>query len=202
MNRIVRAASVLVAFVLAFSVTGAVDVRGASAVADAGQVTYRYLVGTGFTERGPVCDLGVPCPDEAVASNGDTIDMSGEGTLRLPATVSGGGSFLQKDADGNVLQVGTWTAKKLLSFESLGPGTGTPPTWEGGDARIQVRLVADQGGMQADAILEVGCVLPGNPPVNIEGVRLTVVDGLDFNQAVEPRATLFINLGAADGKDD
>jgi hypothetical protein len=201
MQRIIRSASLLVSLVLAFSVTGAIDVRGASAAA-ASHVTYRYLVGTGFTELGQVCELGIPCPDAAMASNGDTIEISGEGTLRLPHSVSGGGSFLQKDSAGTVLQVGTWTAKKLLSFESLGPGTGTPPTWEGGNALIQVRLVADEGGMKADATLEVGCVLPGNPPGTIEGVTLKVEDGLDFNQAVEPRATLFINLGAAEGKDD
>jgi hypothetical protein len=138
MQRIIHSASLLVSLVLAFSVTGAIDVRGASA-ADASHVTYRYLVGTGFTELGQVCELGIPCPDAAMASNGDTIEISGEGTLRLPHSVSGGGSFLQKDSAGTVLQVGTWTAKKLLSFESLGPGTGTPPTWEGGNALIQVR---------------------------------------------------------------
>ncbi len=98
-----------------------------------------------------------------MASKGDTIEMSGEGTLRLPHSVSGGGSFLQRDSTGNVRQVGTWTAEALLSFESLGPGMGTPPTWEGGHALIQVCLVADQGGMKADAVLEVGCELPGPP---------------------------------------
>jgi hypothetical protein len=202
MHRMIRSAPLLVALVLAFSVMGARAVRGASAANARGHPTYRYLVGAGFTEVGQVCDGEVPCPDAAMASNGDTIEMSGEGTLRLPHSVSGGGSFLQKDAAGNVRQVGTWTAEALLSFESLGPGTGTPPTWEGGHALIQVRLVADQGGMKADAVLEVGCELPGNPPVTIEGVRLTVEDGLDFNQAVEPRATLFINLGAANRKTD
>ena len=40
------------------------------------------------------------------------------------------------------------------------------------------------------------------PGIRIEGVTLKVIDGLDCNQAVQPRATLFINLGTADGKDD
>jgi len=202
MHRSFHSASLLVALVLACSVTGAIDVRGASAADGPGHTTFRYLVGAGFTELGQVCDLGIPCPDEAMASNGDTIEISGEGTLRLPLSVSGGGSFLQKDSAGNVLQVGTWIAKKLLSFESLGPGIGTPSTWEGGRALIRIRLVADEGGKEANAILEVGCELPGNPPGIIEGVTLKVVEGLDFNQAVEPRATLFINLGTADRKDD
>jgi hypothetical protein len=53
-------------------------------------------------------------------------------------------------------------------------------------------------------ILEIGCHLPGNPgaPGTIEGVRLTVLERLDFNQAIEPRATLFINLGAEEDEDD
>jgi hypothetical protein len=202
MKGIFRSVPILVALVLAFPVTVAIDVRGASAADDAGHATFRYLVGAGFTELGQVCDLGIPCPDGAMASNRDTIEISGEGTLRGPESVSGGGSFLHKNSAGHVLHVGTWTAKQLLSFESLGPGAGTPPTWEGGRALVLVRLVADEGGLEANAILEVGCELPGNPPGIIEGVRLKVVNGLNFNQAFEPRATLFINLGAAEGKDD
>jgi hypothetical protein len=198
-----RSVPLIVALVLIFSVTGVIDVRGVSANGSRGHSAFRYLVGSGFTELGQVCDLGIPCPDEAIASNGDTIELSGEGKLHLPHSVSGGGSFLHKDFAGNVQQVGTWTAKRLLSFESLGPGTGTPPTWEGGRALIRVHLVADEGGLETDAILEVGCELPGNPPGIIEGVKLKVVDGLNFNQTIEPRATLFINLGiAVDGEDD
>jgi hypothetical protein len=187
-----------------------VGVMGASADDNDIQITYRYLVGSGFTELGQVCNLGIPCPTAAMASNGDTIEIGGEGKLSIrqkdgkPRSVTGGGSFLHKDADGNVLSVGTWTAKRLLSFAPFGPGVGTPPTWEAGRAEIRVRLVDDVGGTKAAAILEVGCHLPGNPgaPGTIEGVRLNILGGLDFNQAIEPRATLFINLRAEEDEDD
>lgn len=199
--------SAISVLVLALAVAG---VMGASADNNDTNIVFRYLVGSGFTELGQVCNLGVPCPPAAIASNGHTIEMSGEGKLSIrrangkPRSVTGGGSFVHKDAAGDVLSVGTWTAKKLLRFDPFGPGIGTPPTWEAGSAKLRVRLETDSGAMQTDAVLEVGCHLPGNSgaPGTIEGVRLNVRKVLDFNQAIEPRATLFINLGAEKDEDD
>jgi hypothetical protein len=64
--------------------------------------------------------------------------------------------------------------------------------------------VDDVGGAEVNTVLEVGCHLPGNPgaPGTIEGVRLKVRGGLNFNQAIESRITLFINLGAEEEEDD
>ena len=59
---------------------GAIDVRGASAAGGPGHPTYRYLVSAGLTEFGQVYDLGIPCPDEAMASNGDTIELGHQDT--------------------------------------------------------------------------------------------------------------------------
>src|SRR5712664_411985 len=72
----------------------------------------------------------------------------------------------------------------------------------GRSAKLRVRLQPDSGAMEVDAVLEVGCHLPGNDGASgtIEGVRLDVRGVLNFNQAIQPRATLFINLGA--GKDE
>jgi hypothetical protein len=192
-----------------------VVVMNASADDNDTNIMYRYLVGAGFTEFGLLCNLNVdiPCPTAAVASNDDTIEIGGEGKLSIrqkdgkPKSITGGGSFLHKDAAGDVLRVGTWTEEKLLSFDPLGPGVGPPPTWEAGRAKIRVRLVDDVGGAEADAVLEVGCHLPGTPDTIegvrvIEGVRLKVRGGLNFNQAIEPRITLFINLGAEEDEDD
>ena len=195
----------LAVLAFALAVTG---VMSASADDNDTNIVFRYLVGSGFTELGQVCNLGVPCPPAAMASNGHTIEMSGEGKLSIlrengkPRSVTGGGSFIHKDATGQVLSVGTWTAKKLLRFDPFGPGVGTPPTWEAGSAKLRVRLETDSGAVEADAVLEVGCHLPGNDGASgtIEGVRLNVRGALNFNQAIQPRATLFINLGA--GKDE
>ena len=92
---------------------------------------------------------------------------------------------------------GTWTAIELLSFKSYGssPETvGLPPTWEAGKAIIRVHLVAD-GGMEADAILTVGCRLPEVklPGGVFEGSTLNVQDGPNFNKA-DFGSTLFLRL--------
>jgi hypothetical protein len=203
----VRLGPTLAGLVFAVAVTGAMSARAED---NDTNIVFRYLVGSGFTELGQVCNLGVPCPPAAMASNGHTIEMSGEGKLSIlrengkPRSITGGGSFIHRDAVGQVLNVGTWTAEKLLRFDPFGPGVGTPPTWEAGNANLRVRLVTDSEAMEADAVLEVGCHLPGNSgaPGTIEGVRLNVRGVLDFNQAIQPRATLFINLGAEKDEND
>ncbi len=167
--------------------------------------SYRWLAGTGMTEFGFLCNLGdPPCPDAAMASTGETIEISGEGTLSIdaedgdPEDVTGGGSFRHIDAGGGVIATGTWTAKELISFASFGPSAAPfPPTWEAGNALIEVELVSDVGGMEFDAVLRVGCILdptdPDLPAGAIEGVRLDVEDFLNFDQDLE-RSTLFIRL--------
>ena len=55
MHRSFHSASLLVALVLACSVTGAIDVRGASAADGPGHTTYRYLVGPGWLISGSIC---------------------------------------------------------------------------------------------------------------------------------------------------
>jgi hypothetical protein len=47
-----------------------------------------------------------------------------------------------------------------------------------------------------------GGIYFAEPGIRIEGVTRKVIDGLDCPMAVEPRATLFINLGTAEGKND
>ena len=58
---------------------------------------------------------------------------------------------------------------------------------------IRIHLLSE-GNWVADAILRLGCRIPGAkfPLSTIEGVRVNVQDGLNFNIAVDPRATLFI----------
>ena len=185
----VRLGLTLAVLAFALAVAGAMS---ASADDNDTNIVFRYLVGSGFSELGQVCNLGVACPPAAMASNGHTIEMSGEGKLSIlrenghPRSVTGGGSFIHKDATGRVVSVGTWTAKKLLRFDPFGPGVGTPPTWEAGSAKLRVRLETDSGAMEADAVLEVGCHLPGNSgaPGTIEGVRLNVRGALEDRKSV------------------
>ena len=162
-------------------------------------VEYRWLAGEGvvdFPETDDLlCDLGLPCPDVATASNGDTMEIAGEGTLSVhPKSVTGSGSFTHNFAGGGSAS-GTWTATELLSFKSYGSppaAVGLPPTWEAGKAIIRVHLIAENG-LEFDGILTVGCVLPGVrvPGGAVEGSTLNVQDVINFNKA-ELGATLFI----------
>ena len=159
---------------------------------------YRWLAGAGVVDfpgpGGTVCELGVPCPDVATASNGDTIEIEGEGTLSVhPKSVTGNGSFTHNFDGGSVS--GTWTATKLLSFKSYGSSPaaeGLPSTWEAGKAIIRVQLFVG-GNPVAIGTLTVGCILPGVevPGGAFEGSTLSVQGGPNFNKA-DFASTLFI----------
>ena len=170
-------------------------------VANAGRETlnYRWLAGAGVVDfpapGDALCDLGVPCPDVATASNGDTIEITGEGTLSVhPKSVTGSGSFTHNFAAGGSVS-GTWTATSLKSFKSYGSSpaaVGLPPTWEAGKAVIRVQLFVG-GDPVATATLTVGCILPEVkvPGGAFEGSTLKVKRGPNFNKA-DLGATLFI----------
>ena len=187
---------------------------GASAEADSSdEQEFRWMVGVGVVDfpapGGLLCAFG--CPVFATAANDDTIEIAGEGTLAIdaddgePEDVDGGGTFTHNFAAGGSAS-GTWEAKQLLMFDAYGPGPGLPADWRAGRALILVRLVA--GDMEADAILEIGCRLnaPGLPgggiPGTIEGIRLLISGGQNFNMEEDPRATLFIDITDEDDDED
>ena len=159
------------------------------------------------------------CPAMAAAgesvsgvTNDQSIEMKGNGTLSIdaangtPITVTGGGFFVHKSGEGDDEEsvVGSWEAKELLMFETYGPGDAIllgdrfpdldTTAWRTGRALIMIHL-KDERGEEADAILEIGCRLPGNAGISgtIEGIRLLVGGGgLNFNVPADPRATLFV----------
>ena len=163
-------------------------VRGATASAQSATVTYNYLAGSDL-----LCGLSPDaCPDVASAPNGDTISISGSGTLSIhPESVTGSGTFIHKDASGTVLAEGTWTAHQLLSFVSYGSESDLPPTFEGGKALMLIHLSPSTGGSGFDAVLRITCLV-GSPPAGAhEGIRLNVQDVINFNKEVSG-LTLFI----------
>lgn len=149
----------------------------------------------------------------AMASNGHSLEVFtdnypsyfesgdiGDNWLSIHAkSVHGSGTFTHKDADSNMLAMGTWSATKLLSFKNYGP---SPASWfpfpdgRAGFANIRIHLIAD-GGWEFDAILRIRCLLPQNsstPPSWVEGIRISVEDGLDFSKTIPGGGTLFIAL--------
>ncbi len=68
---------------------------------------------------------------------------------------------------------------------------------------ILIQLKPD-GGKKVDAVLEIGCRLPGNMGIfgTIEGARVFVDGGLNYNLPADPKSTVFVNLGPDDDDDD
>lgn len=191
--------------VLATVLTAMLGLTSASAEGDSGK--FRWLAATGMTDFGSVCSLGVPCPDAAVASsNFDVIEITGEGTLRIhkgkPKQVRGAGSYRHTTMGGDLVDLGTWTARKLLSFESFGPSNILPANWLQGRALILIHMVSQSGDMEAFATLELGCRLPDpvtpTPMGTIEGIRLDVKGGLNFDIATDPSSTLYLQISDDD----
>lgn len=151
--------------------------------------TYDYLIATGF-----LCGLPEPnpCPAVARGSNGDTIEITGQGTLSInPDAVSGGGTFVHKDTAGNVIGSGTWTATKLVNFRSWGTQAGLPPNFEGGRAKIRIHLTPSGGGPGFDGVLKIFCTIGDFPQSAHEGVELVLWRGPNFTEKVSG-LTLFI----------
>lgn len=162
------------------------SVSTTSASADSDSTTRVYLAGTGI-----VCGLGVPdaCPSIAMADNGHTIELTAEGTFSLhPKTVTGGGTFVHKDEEGDVVASGTWDATELLSFHSYGTIDFFGTTIEGGQLRLRAHLFATLAGggtAEADAILEIDCAVSAPPPgSSTDSVRVNVQGLINFNKPV------------------
>lgn len=141
-------------------------------------VTYDWMACDGILAGGD------SCPNTAFASNGDKIQVTGQGELTDGTKeVSGGGTFVHMDSDGNVLGAGTWVATELLNFKTYGPGVGVPADFRTGTARMRVDLMVG-GNKVAEGIITIGCRLPGVklPPAVFEGINLNILGGINFNK--------------------
>lgn len=144
-------------------------------------------------------------PSVARADNGDTVELTGEGSFTLqPKSINGEApqvaaafgavprTFTHRDTQGNVLADGSWEPTAVLNYQSYGPATeeqsaefgGLPPGTEGGKLRMKVALVVD-GAHVADGIITIICLL-GEPPANADEATLLLIQdtGLNFNQGV------------------
>lgn len=204
-RRMIRA-TVVMAILLAgvMGVSGLMGVMATSAEAG-GNLEFGWNAGFGT----PISATAAVSPSGL--TNDQSFAVEGQGTLRIkakggkPKKVDGGGTFVHTTnmTDG-VSVTGTWKAKKLLMFESYGPGDAAfiaedpevREAWRTGRALILVQLKYDDSGMKADAILEIGCRLPGNDGISgtIEGIRIVIDGGLNFNAAADPKDTVFVDL--------
>jgi hypothetical protein len=165
---------------------------------------YNFLIASGF-----LCDPNYSDSCAAVARTGDgeTIEISGAGTLDAGKSVTAAGAFTEKKPTGDIAVTGVWAATGLVSFESYGiapwallldypqlrargpfpmgkgmmpglmGGGMAGPVAAGGLAVIRIRLLPDAGSPR-DALLRVNCA-KGRVPEDEpnDGVRLTITDG-------------------------
>jgi hypothetical protein len=154
---------------------------------------------------GPANCRPVAVAEDFAGTGTGSIAIQGEGTLKVsdkgkPKKVKGGGEFAiysSSDSSGMPTSWGTWKAKKLLLFDAYGEDdvTPLPDGFESGRVLMLIRLDPEDG-KKIDAVLEIGCRLPGNKGIvgTIEGTRVMVDGGLNYNLPVDPKATLFVNL--------
>jgi hypothetical protein len=153
------------------------------------------------------------CPAVAQSANGDSMEISGAGTLNPSSKeITATGVFTHKTATGDVVETGIWRATALLNFNSYGIAPGAllldkqrfrlfgpfpigfhaGPMPAGGLALLGIQLLPD-AGKPKEAILQVNCAL-GKVPANQQqdGVRLAIVGGgIKFDQRVSGR-TMFM----------
>ena len=177
---------------------------------DNSSASYNLLVASGY-----LCDAtnSGSCPAVAQAANGDSIELSGVGTLNLSSkTVNAMGAFTYKSSNGEIVETGIWKATELMKFDSYGVAPGAlmrdkrlskslglfpmgffnGPLPTGGLALLRIQLLPD-AGKPKDAILQVNCAI-GKVPENQkrDGIKLAVIsDELKFDQKVSGR-TMFM----------
>jgi hypothetical protein len=143
-------------------------------------------------------ELHLEVPNVAMASNGDTLALTGMGVFSThPKTVTATGTFTHKVAGGGTF-TGTWTATDLLSFEFYGcgvvPSIGAvlPPNFCGGALKMRAVFTPAGTSLTIPGIITVFCVIgPQAPPPHDnptepgeEGATAVVPGIANFNKIV------------------
>lgn len=128
----------------------------------------------------------IEVPNVAMASNGDTIAITGEGDFAVhPKSASGGGEFTHTFAGGGSAS-GTWTVDGLVDFQPYGCGVvfgnPLPPELCGGRLSLDVTFTGPDGSLPGR--ITIFCVIGAPPPSVAEGVHVNVPGIANFNKQV------------------
>lgn len=127
-----------------------------------------------------------PFSDTAIAPDGSTITMSGDGTLTAgPSNTASGGGTYSLSTGGS----GTWSVTGVQGFVSYGEGIpqGLPGTF-GGETKLKISL--DNG---ASGALTITCLLGTPPAGKMEGISVILGSGGQFTKA-DGGDNIFIGL--------
>lgn len=146
--------------------------------------TYQFYVG------GDMLGHIVPSWDPVImaADNGDRLEIRGEGGFTIwPKDASGGGTFVHRDAAGNPIRRGAWTAVEFLSFLPYEGSTG-------GQLGLRISLVPEGQTTGIAGRMQVDSPLGDAPPSAVFEARVVFQDtGLNFNRRIQG-GTLFFRL--------
>jgi len=127
----------------------------------------------------------------ASASNGDVVEVSGEGTFDVAhRTATGEATFVHTTSTGELFASGTLEIEGLVSFQFYGCGVvfgqPLPPNYCGGRVALTAHLVGHPASdpsatIEADALLTIQCEIGNPPPGSSEGITLNVKDVINFN---------------------
>jgi len=120
--------------------------------------------------------VGATTPsDTAIAPDGSTITMKGQGTLTAgPGNTASGGGTYSLSSGGS----GTWTVTGVLGFVSYGPAAAPlPPFLFGGETKLNISL-----SNGANGLLTIFCVLGSPPPSKEEGITVILGAGGQFTK--------------------
>ena len=125
-------------------------------------------------------------PNVAMASNGDTISITGEGEFAVhPKSASGSGEFTHTFAAGGSA-TGTWTVNGLVDFQPYGCGVLFGDPIEdflcGGRVSLDVTFTGPAGSFPGR--VTIYCLIGSPPPSTEEGVHVNVPGIANFNKQV------------------
>ena len=174
---------------------GLVLLMPAATSAHTSRATYDYHVGDALIGL-----IGFPTNSQAMASNGDVVTIIGAGSFSAAGKwATGGGSFSHHIAATDATITGTWTATRLISFQSYGcgelEGSPVPPNFCGGVVKLAITAIPDANpSVHLSAALTITCVVGTDvTPSAVEGVRVNVYDLINFNKTVpESGANIYI----------
>ena len=178
---------------LAAALALAISAMGAgTAGAHTSKATFDWHVGDALLQS-----LGFPVGNQAMAPNGDVVTIVGTGSFSTDGNwATGGGTFSHHVAASGATITGTFTADRVISYQSYGCGTeGLPPNFCGGQLKLAITATPDAApGVHLAAALTVTCVIGDSvPPSAVEGVRVNVYDVINFNKQVpESGANIYI----------
>jgi hypothetical protein len=156
-------------FVLAFLALGLLlGLSGPAAATDANgnHNSYMWVVGA-----------DPPFTETAIAPDGSTITMSGQGTLTAgPKNTASGGGTYSLSTGGS----GTWSVTGVQGFVSYGEGIpqGLPGTF-GGETKLNISL--DNG---TSGVLTITCLLGTPPTGKVESISVILGSGGQYTKGV------------------